>query len=262
MERHRSQIARQARRGWNAARRVLSGLRLHAECVSPEVPNDLFVAHLSIYELFVPFARGRKALDLGCGTGYGTDRLLRGGAWACVGVDRDPRSIAYARRRFLRPKAAIRFLEGDAQDLPAELGDFGAIVSSNVFEHLADPDAALDTVRRRMSRDGSFLLVVPPIVDEASLSANRANRFHISNLYVGEWAALLRRHFEGLRAFRHLPPPGSEPDFTNPFPSRLRAEDFEFKEVAVDDLGRAPTLGAVFLCAGPISASYPSQSQK
>lgn len=247
-----SQLARQARRGWNAARRVLRGLRLHAECVSPEVPNDLFVAHLSIYEHFVPFARGRKVLDLGCGTGYGTDRLLRGGAEACVGLDRDRRSIAYARRHFSRRGGAIHFLAGDAQDLAAELGDFGAIVSSNVFEHLPDPDAALGAVRRRLSRDGVFLLVVPPIVDAASLAANRANPFHVSNLYVGEWAGLLRRHFAGLRAFRHLPPPGSDPDFTDPFPSRLRAEEFEFLEVPAEELGRAPTLGAVFLCAEPI----------
>jgi SAM-dependent methyltransferase len=244
LTRRRGWLPRQWRRGLNAARRLSRGLPLHAECVSPEVPNDLFVAHLSIYEFASGFVRGRDTLDLGCGTGYGSARLVSAGAASVTGLDRDPRSIAYARSRY---GAAVRFLEGDAQSLPEGLGPFGAIVSSNVFEHLPSPSAAFDEVRSHLAPGGVFVLVVPPIVDPASLAANRAIPFHVSNLFVQEWADLLKGRFQEVRAFRHLPPDGTKPDFTDPFPSRLKAEEFRFVEVPVAALGSELTLGAVFV---------------
>jgi SAM-dependent methyltransferase len=240
----RDWLSRQWQRSRNAARRLIHGLPLHPECVSPEIPNDLFVAHLSIYEFASGYVRGRATLDLGCGTGYGSARLVKAGAASVVGLDRDRRSIAYARARY---GTAVRFLEADAQSLPAGLGPFEAIVSSNVFEHLPSPPAALDGVRSHLAPEGVFVLVVPPIVDQASLAANQANPFHISNLLVGEWADLLKERFQEVRAFRHLPPDGTNPDFTDPFPSRLRAEEFRFVEVPVAALGSELTLGAVFV---------------
>ncbi|HEV2856446.1 MAG TPA: class I SAM-dependent methyltransferase [Thermoanaerobaculia bacterium] len=250
MSRLRGVIRKQVQRGRNAVRRLRSGLPLYAaENVSPEVPNDLFQAHLSIYHFFARFVAGRRVLDIGCGTGYGTAYLLRSGARAVVGVDQDRRSIAYARSHYAEP--GLEFLVGDAEVLPPELGTFGTVVSSNVFEHLHDPARALERVRRHLLPEGQFLLVVPPILDEASLAANRANPFHRSNLFVWEWTALLSRCFGQVRAFRHLPPPGSAPSFTDPFPSSLTPADFEFLEVPAAELGSAFTLGAVFLCSEP-----------
>jgi hypothetical protein len=61
-------MKRLIQRGLNSARRVRCGLPLHAENVSPEVPNDLFQAHLSIYWFFARFVEGRRVLDLGSGS--------------------------------------------------------------------------------------------------------------------------------------------------------------------------------------------------
>lgn len=235
-------------RGLNAARRVRCGLPLHAENVSPEVPNDLFQAHLSIYWFFARFVAGRRVLDLGSGTGYGAAHLRRAGAAEVVGVDQGRKAVAYASSRYAMP--GLRFLVADAQELPPDLGLFDAIVSSNAFEHLDDPARALRQVRRLLQPDGPFILVVPPIVDEASLAANRRNVFHRSNLFVWQWAALLSQFFGQVRAFRHLPPPDRLPDFSDPFPSALAPADFEFVELPVADLGAVSTLGAIFVCSG------------
>ncbi len=231
----------------NAARRVRCGLALHAENVSPEVPNDLFQAHLSIYWFFASFVQGRRVLDIGSGTGYGAAHLRRAGAVEVAGVDRDPRSVAYATFHFNLP--GLRFLVADAQELPPDLGVFDVIVSSNVFEHLADPARALSQMRRHLQPGGSFVLVVPPIVDEASLAANRRIVFHKSNLFVWQWADLLKQFFSQIRAFRHIPPADPPPDFSDPFPSRLSPADFEFFEVPVAELWAGFTLGAVFVCS-------------
>jgi SAM-dependent methyltransferase len=240
-------LRRVVQKGRNAARRVRCGLPMHAENVSPEVPNDLFQAHLSIYGFFARFVQGRRVLDLGSGTGYGAAHLRRSGAVEVVGIDRDRRAVAYARSRFAMP--GLQFLVADAQALPPDLGVFDAVVSSNVFEHLDDPARALGQMRRLLRSGGPFILVVPPIVDEASLAANRRIEFHVSNLFVGQWTDLLWQSFGQVRAFRHLPPPDRLPDFSDPFPSSLAPADFQFLEVPVAELGAEFTLGAVFVCS-------------
>jgi SAM-dependent methyltransferase len=238
-------IKRAVQKGRNAARRVRCGLALHSENVSAEVPNDLFQAHLSIYWFFARFIQGRRVLDIGSGTGYGAAHLRQAGASEVVGVDRDRRSVAYSSSHYKLP--GLRFLVADAQELPSDLGSFDAVVSSNVFEHLEDPGKAIAQVRRHLKPGGPFVLVVPPIVDEASLEANRRIEFHKSNLFVWQWADLLKQSFGKVRAFRHLPPAGRLPDFSDPFPSALSPADFEFCEVPVSELGTVLTLGAVFV---------------
>jgi SAM-dependent methyltransferase len=252
-------MKRAVQRGRNAARRVRCGLALHAESVSPEVPNDLFQAHLSIYWFFARFVQGMRVLDIGSGTGYGTAHLRQAGALEVVGMDQDPRSVSYAASHYTLP--GLRFLVADAQELPPDLGSFDVIVSSNVFEHLSDPARALAQMRRHLQAAGPFILVVPPIVDEASLAANRRIVFHRSNLFVWQWADLLKQSFGQVRAFRHIPPTDPPPDFSDPFPSKLSPADFEFCEVPVAELGAVFTLGAVFVCSEERGAASTSGTQ-
>ena len=47
-------------------------------------------AHLSIYHFALPFARGRRVLDAGCGAGYGAAYLARHGAQS-AGFGCEPR---------------------------------------------------------------------------------------------------------------------------------------------------------------------------
>lgn len=247
-------IRRQAQRGRNAFRRMRCGLPLYAaESVSPEVPNDLFQAHLSIYWFFAHFTEGRRVLDVGCGTGYGTAHLRRTGATEAIGIDRDRKALAYARTRYIMP--GLQFLIADAQEFPLQLGLFDTIVSSNVFEHLEDPARALGHVRQHLHATGRFVLVVPPIIDVSSLAANRKIPFHKSNLFVCEWGSLLGRFFRQVRAFRHLPPSQRSPDFSDPSPSSLNPADFQFVELPISELSATFTLGAVFVCSEPLSRS-------
>lgn len=242
----RSKLGRHLRRAFNAWQRLRHGIRVRSESVSPLVENDLFLAHLSIYQFAAQLVPGRRVLDLGCGAGYGTNVLRTAGAIGVLGIDLDRKAIAFARRRYQTP--GVTFRVADAQRLPPDLGEFDVIVSSNVFEHLPDPGSALAAVVAHLAPDGYFLLVVPPITDEASLEENLRNRFHVSNLFIHDWYRLLAAHFAVVRCFQHLPRPGFAPDFSSPFPSRFSAEDFEFREISTEQLGRVPSLGATFLC--------------
>ena len=254
-----NRLSRQIRRVGNGIRKYRAGLSLFGENISPVVPNDLYVAHLSIYRFFAGFCSGRSVLDLGCGAGYGSLYLADHGARQVVAIDLDWRNIEFAAKKAgSRP---VTFVRGNVEalagsELPPLLTDAGladsrrfeVIVSSNVFEHLVDVEAALDGVARNLTAGGDFLLAVPPIVGPDSLRANEAIRYHRTNLEAAEWKRKLRTRFAEVRCFLHQPPEGSAPDFGNPFPSKLKAEDFRFIEAATEEYYRQPSLTAIFAC--------------
>ena len=231
--------ARLTRRAMNLARKLACGLTPFGENVSPEVPSDLFVAHLSIYHFAAAFARGARVLDLGCGAGYGSAHLSRAGA-SVVGLDLDARNIRYAQRHYRH----VHYRQADAEHLPPNLGAFDLIVASNVLEHLHDVPRVLDALP--LAPDGRFLVAVPPITDENTRRANEAIDYHRSNHSVGEWLEMLRARFGEVRSYRHFWRDGVTPDFSDPFRSRLTPEDFRFEEA---DLMTQLSLTAIFLAA-------------
>jgi SAM-dependent methyltransferase len=218
-----------ARRAFNLARKLKSGLTPSARTSVRRCRTISFVAHLSINRFASQFARGARVLDVGCGAGYGSEFLRNAGATHVLGIDLDPRNIRYATRHY----PAVRFRQGDAEQLPRDLGIFDLIIASNVLEHLRDVRPALDTIRDMTP--GRVIIAVPPI-DDASLRANEAIPYHRSNHRVGEWIDLLASRFADVRTYRHYWREGVEPDFSDPFPSRLTADDFLFEEIAAEDL--------------------------
>jgi SAM-dependent methyltransferase len=231
-----SRFAARARNAWRRAR---AGLALGGENVSPECENDLFVAHLSIYHFFSRFTRGRRVLDLGCGTGYGSAFLAKSGAAHVTAIDIDPRNIAYAKRRF----PDVEYVVGDAAAI-AHRGEFDVVVSSNAFEHFNNPRGAIPLTAQ-------FILAVPPVFNEEWRAMHATNEFHHSNLLIAEWRALLEERFDSVEGFVHLAPVGVLLDFSSPFRSGVRAEDFRFEPVAADAQPHTVTITAIFRATSP-----------
>lgn len=231
----------------NVFRRWRAGLPVRGG-VSPEVPNDLYQALLAVYVFAARFAAGERVLVLRCGTGYGCARLAAAGAAEVVGLDRDGRSLAYARKRF----GNVRFVEGVAEALPADLGTFGLIVAVDLLAHVEDPASVLELAAGRLDPDGIFLASVPPIVDEPTMERHRASRLHRLSLYLWNWESLFRRRFREVRIYGAAAPDGSRLDLADPSPSRLRAEDFRFDEVAAARPASAGSLSAVLVGRGQI----------
>lgn len=229
----------------NAGRRVAAGLGLRGECVWPGVANDLFVAHTSIYHFFSRHTAGRRVLDAGCGTGYGSALLAELGAKSVRGVDVDARNIRFAGRQPHAP--TVEYAVGDCQDLRLAPSSFDAIVSSNVLEHLPQPGRFLEDAREGLAPRGTLLIVVPPITTPALLRENEDVPFHVSNLSVDDWLALFAEHGFSVQCFRHEYAPGIERlDFRSPKASSARWEDFSFVPATRDELYRLPTLSAVY----------------
>ena len=120
----------------------------NGERVVPEDDNFCFQAHLSIYNFAKPYAHGKRVLDAGCGTGYGSFHLLsEGKAKSVHGIDLSEKAIAYCRSPLRRAEPSLR------RDGPPDVNlggraKFDLIFSSNVLEHVADADAFLATAIR------------------------------------------------------------------------------------------------------------------
>jgi malonyl-CoA O-methyltransferase len=105
---------------------------------------------------FGPVA-GRRALDVGCGTGRHTEALLAAGAAHVVALDLTPEMIARARAKLAgRPVGWVRHaLPGP---LPFRDATFDLAVLGLVAEHVADLAAALAEVARVLEPGGRCVL--------------------------------------------------------------------------------------------------------
>jgi SAM-dependent methyltransferase len=277
-------LGRRAARWGNAWRRWRHGLPARGGPVSPEVANDLFVAHLATYDFAARFVAGSRVLDLGCGTGYGSAHLLAAGAAAVTGLDSDATAIGYARRRHrAAPAPRLRFVLGRAEDLPGALAQptaaaaavtgpgaprtasppapgsgpaagaaaFDLIVAANLLAHLEAPAPVIGAAARLLGPQGRLLASVPPIADDRTMDQHRAGGVHRTNRYLWDWESLLREQFGELRLFRLLPPADAGFDLADPRRSRLAPAAFRCDEIPLTRLEDAGFLAAIFVASAP-----------
>src|SRR5262245_32294191 len=107
-----------------------------------------------IWEFLAP-SYSDRVLEVGCGAGH---LLARTPAGRRFGVDLAHLLLQRARGR-LGADAVI--VQGDAIELPFPSDMFERVYCSEVLEHLPDPIAALDEIRRVLKRGGIAVLSVP-----------------------------------------------------------------------------------------------------
>ncbi len=231
----------------------------NGERVVPEDNNFCFHAHLSIYNFAKPYAHGKRVLDAGCGTGYGSFHLLsEGKATSVQGIDLSEKAINFCRSRYVAP--TLRY---DAMDLQqVSLGGrakYDLIFSSNVLEHVADADAFLATAIRLLTPDGVFVLGVPCVNTPEALEGNLENPYHINNITPPAWLTKMRRFFAEAQGYRHW----VEPEWTRPngdvrVDDAIKHQNFTFTErsdqAMMDELR---TITTIIVARGPRAHPLP-----
>jgi SAM-dependent methyltransferase len=228
------------------------------ERISPDRRDWGYYAHLSLYEFCASFAQGARALDAGCGTGYGSAHLLQRGAASVLGVDSSPKAVEFANSRYGHaggPSFRAMDICRSGQLAPDSLD----VIFCNIAEHLADVDAFLANSRQALSPRGVLVMAVPAIANAGILEGNMRNPYHITHMPPKSWLTKLGRYFYAVRGFRHwIGPEWVEP---NGFPrgtslppeeTVIRETDFTFTASPADDLNReAYNITLVILACAP-----------
>jgi len=157
---------------------LFTGERLNDDAVlyGPDLAR-----HRAAY-LFAMKVGGTRALDLGCGTGYGSAELADT-LGSVVAVDRIAPD-ANARR----PSA--HFLRADLNGIPLAPRSFDLVVSFQVIEHLEDPSVYLQSIAGLLRESGTALLTTPN-----RLTSDGVNPFHVREYTADELARSLGRVF-------------------------------------------------------------------
>jgi len=111
---------------------------------------------------YAEFARwkGKRILEVGCGTGTDLLQFLRAGADA-RGIDMSSRSVALARKRLsLSGFNDGRVLLGDAENLPFPSNSFDLVYSWGVLHHTPDTAKAIAEVHRVMRPGGEIRIML------------------------------------------------------------------------------------------------------
>jgi SAM-dependent methyltransferase len=114
--------------------------------------------HLDRYERALRYTRGKRVLDLGCGTGWGSALLARRGAANVLGVDISPECADYAARHHGQRAS---FCAASALSLPVADHSIDLICCFEVIEHLPDGLAFFEECRRVLAPGGLLILSTP-----------------------------------------------------------------------------------------------------
>src|SRR5687767_9603768 len=129
----------------------MAELTFTGECMLPgQTPARVYEDHVERYHFAAKFCRGKRVLDIACGSGYGSAMLADAGATSVVGVDINADNVAYAIEHYPRP--TVRFGVGDIVTYAPE-GQFDLIASFETIEHVPDYQGALRNLHKLL-RDG------------------------------------------------------------------------------------------------------------
>ncbi|MCD9085881.1 glycosyltransferase [Stenotrophomonas sp. SY1] len=152
--------------------------------------------HLHRYAWCLPLVEGKDVLDVASGEGYGS-AMLASLARTVRGVDISQEAVAHASQSYAQLDN-LRYLQGSATAIPLDTNSVDVVVSFETIEHLLEQEEMLAEIRRVL-RPAGLLVMSSPNKEIYSDKAGYHNDFHVKELYLNEFEALLRRHFPAVR---------------------------------------------------------------
>jgi SAM-dependent methyltransferase len=147
----------------------------------------IYAEHLTRYRSALPVVSGLIALDIACGSGYGT-QVLATEAQHVYGVDVSADAVAYARAHFDAPN--VEFLVGDAVSIPLPDDSVDVVVTFETIEHIEDHLGFVKEMKRVLKPGGVALVSTPNDLEFAE-----GNHFHLHEFEYNELMELLTSEF-------------------------------------------------------------------
>ena len=117
------------------------------------VGNSIIVKRV-IQKVYKEYSRGKKILDIGCGTGNFS--LFLNSLGKVFGVDRSYEALLHCRKKGIK-----QILQADAPSLPFKNDCFDTIILLDVIEHIDDDKALVSETHRLLKNGGHVFIMVP-----------------------------------------------------------------------------------------------------
>lgn len=155
--------------------------------------GEIFLEHINRYIFASQFSKNKVVLDIACGSGYGSDLLLKSGAKQVFGVDISKEAVGYCIEKYSHKN--LSFLVGDVRNVPIENNKIDLLVSFETIEHVNEEDQKIfiNEIRRVLKPGGILLMSTPNI---SAFRAERENDFHLKELTVSEYRNILHSKFK------------------------------------------------------------------
>jgi len=153
----------------------------------------IYLMHIATYRFAEPFVQGKRVLDYGCGSGYGSARMAAIAA-SVEAVDVAEDAIQHARTQFRGENLHFRSID-PAVPLPFADASFDTVLSFQVFEHVTNVDHYLGEIRRVLAPGGTLVLVTPDRSTRLLPLQRPWNRWHVKEYSADSLAATMRRTF-------------------------------------------------------------------
>jgi SAM-dependent methyltransferase len=156
--------------------------------------NYWFRRHEAAYHAAVPFCRGARVVDAGCGEGYGTALLSEEAGARVLALDYDAVTVRHVRSAY--PGANVA--RANLVSMPVRAGAAEVVASLQVVEHLWDQQRFVRECARALRPAGTLILSTPNRLTFTPAGAP-ANPFHARELSAAELADLVTPEFEVTR---------------------------------------------------------------
>jgi SAM-dependent methyltransferase len=172
-----------------------TGERLIEEhyCDSP-AGYAIYIMHAASYVFAETFCKGKRVLDFGCGSGYGSAKLADAAA-EVFAVDVSTDAIGYAREHYSRPNLRFEAIEANGR-LPLPDNSMDVITSFQVIEHVSDTSNYLSEVARVLTKDGIFILITPDRRSRLFPYQKPWNRWHLKEYDPDSLRRLITDRFD------------------------------------------------------------------
>jgi 2-polyprenyl-3-methyl-5-hydroxy-6-metoxy-1,4-benzoquinol methylase len=148
-------------------------------------PTHNFSYQLNDLLKLIDKTKNKTILDLGCGNGYLVNYLIERG-YNAYGTDASEKGIIIAKKT-----NADRFFEQDLSmdTLPVQLQNipFDTIISTEVIEHLYNPEAFIDFCKQHLVQGGEIIISTPYHGYLKNLMLSIFNKWdsHMNPLWLG-----------------------------------------------------------------------------
>jgi len=163
--------------------------------IPDKVEVDLFNEHLARYYYARELVSGKRVVDLGCGSGYGSRKLAET-ARLVWGIDVSPEAIEYAQSKFSAFNAGFAVSCGTSLPFPDHL--FDAAICFEVVEHLTNQHKLLQEAARVLAPDG-FLMISTPNRVFYTEERQEVNPYHTREFNLEEFSSFLHEFFPAVQ---------------------------------------------------------------